>query len=394
MPKRLIPLTELVPLWRRMTSREWVDGRLCGKLTVDDDELAKQLRELLSEENADDYPCMVEEGDPEGIRVGDVLHLRFGAVRTGVGLLAPNVDALLRNSHVAAGIAEHGWYVHAIDAASWEGDKDLCRRLALVRRLVHALEGAASIFDHRAATLIFLKNGGRFDVPIRYTERDLLQMDEQAAEQFIAQLELDDGHASQRHEIGSTAVCELLAAISREGRFAELLRRIDELNRRFVDGYGLFASSFSYEKLRDEAEALRIEYSGRIHKTISDIQGQLLGIPISTIVIATQFKPSAQAAGQAWVNLAIVFGAVLFFFLFLLAVWNQWQTLSVIDMDVDRHEAALRKDNSPVAERLKDVFDALRRRTLVQRVILSVAVALCFLGLCVGFAVYQRVDGA
>lgn len=362
---------------------------MCGQLSVADEPMARMLCDLLDEDNADDYPCTVDEGDPERINVNDVLRLRFGAVRTAVGLVMPDVDTLLRNSHVAAGIAEHAWYVHAIDAASWESEKEVCIRLALVGRLVHALEGAASVFDHRAATLVFLRSNGRFDVPIRYTESDLMRLDVRATEQIIAQLELDDGHTAQRHQIGATAVYELLAAVSQEGRFAELLRRMDEFNRRFVDGYRLFASSFSYEKLRDEAEALRIEYSGKIHKTISDIQGQLLGIPISTVVVATQFKPVGVAQEQVWINGAVLVGAVIFFLLLLMAVWNQVQTLGVIESEIDRHEKALRQEHADIAERLNEVFSGLHDRAFLHRVVLGGAVVACLVGLMVGFAIFH-----
>lgn len=389
MPKRTIPLTELVPLFRQMTSPTWEDGRLCGELTVADQSMADLLSELLHEDHADDYPCVVEQGDPDRIRVGDLFRLQFGKVRTGVGLIVRDVDSLLRNSHVAANIGEHIWYVQSIDTASWEAEKELCRRLSLVGKLVHALEGAASIFDHRTATLVFLRSGGRFDVPIRYGEEDLMRIDERAAEHLIAQLELDDGHAAQRHQIGATAVCELLASLNREKRFAELLQHVDELNQRFVDGYRLFASSFSYEKLRDEAQALRIEFSGRIHKTISDIQGQLLGIPISTVVVATQFKPIGVTPWQLWINGAVLVGAVIFFLLMLLSVWNQMQTLGVLESEIDRHENALREEHADIAERLDGVFTGLRNRAFWHRVALIGVTILCAFGLLVGFTVFH-----
>lgn len=388
MPTRKIPLTELVALFRQMHHREWRGGRLCGEITVPDQQTADLLHDLLDEANADDYPCTIEQGDPDQVRVGDALRLHFGAVRTAIGLVVPDVAALLNYSQVAAGIAEQAWYVNSIDAASWEPDKEFHRRLTLVGRLVKALEGSASIFDPRKATLVFLRTSGRFDIPVRYAESDLMQLDESATERLIADLELKDGHSAQRHEIGATAVSEMMAGVPLERRFAEMLRRMGELHQRFVDGYRLFASSFSYEKLRDQAEALRIEYSGKIHKTISDIQGQLLGIPISTIVVATQFKPTAGAPGQIWINLAVIVGAVIFFGLLLLSVWNQSQTLSVIEAEIDRHENALRKDNADIADRLDDVFPRLRKRALVHHIALWGAVGLCLLGLLIGFAVF------
>lgn len=386
MPRTHFSLKELVGIYRQLSNCEWRGNRLCGDLTVNSQEAAGLLQNLLREENATDYPCLVEEGNPDNVAVGDVFRLQFGSVRTGIGLVVPDVTTLLRNAQVASGTEATAWYVVSRDVASWE-DTELNRRLALVHRLVRALESTAAIFDPRKATLVFLRDG-RFDVPIRYAEADLEQMDATAAEQIIADLELQDGHTAQRHEICATAVCELLAGVPTDARFAAILLRLEELRQRFVDGYKLFASSFSYEKVRDQAEALRIEYSGKIHKTLSDIQGQLLGIPISTIVVATQFKDLSTSPGQLWINIAVITGAFIFCVLLSLAVWNQFHTIGVIAEEIDRHEKLLSRDHADIAERVRHVFVGLRNRMQFHRIALAGAVIVCGVGFLIGFAVF------
>lgn len=370
-----------------MTSREWRDNRLCGELIVRDEGTASLLGNLLSEDSANDYPCIVEDGDPDNVAVGDSFTLQFGAVRTAVGLVVPDIQGLLRSTELAAGTADISWYVHSLDAASWEEGSDLCVRLQAVKRLVKALEGAAAIFDHRKATLVFLQKG-RFDVPISYSDSDLMQFDQAAVEKLIADLEIKDGHAAQRQEIGATAVCELLAGVSPSERFSTLLRKASELHQRFVDGYKLFASSFSFEKVRDQAEALRIEYTGKIHKTLSDIQGQLLGIPISTIIVATQFKSVTTDPGNLWINSAILAGAFIFCVLLLFSLWNQYQTLEVITQEVSRHEAILKKDSADIAGRLQDVFVSLQNRITLHMGILIAVGTIATIGLLIAVAVF------
>lgn len=79
-----------------------------------------------------------------------------------------------------------------------------------------------------------------------------------------------------------------------------------------------FTSGFSYEKVRDEVEATRIEYAGKIHKVIGDIQNQLLGIPVATIVVATQMKEATRYDSQYWINAAVVLGCWVFALLVLM----------------------------------------------------------------------------
>lgn len=349
--------------------------------------MATFLQQLLAEDSADDYPCVIEQGDPERLKVGDTLQLGFGSPRTSIGLVVRSVDALLRNREIAAGVVDYNWYVFEEDVASWEVESDLCKRINVTKRLIEAFEASAALFDHRKTTLIFIR-GGRFDVPVHYSDSALNNLDVGAAESLIKELRLEDGHSKQRREICCTAVCELLASTPTESRFSDLLNRLSELRMRFDEGYKLFASSFSFEKIREDAETVRIEYTTKIHKTLADIQGQLLGIPVSTIVVATQFKDISAAPGQLWINIAVMTGATIFCLLLLVALWNQKHSLDVISDEVKRHEAGLKRQSEELAAKLSDVFDKLRARVFWHEAALAVIFFVSIAAWLVGFAVF------
>lgn len=176
-------------------------------------------------------------------------------------------------------------------------------------------------------------------------------------------------------------------------RFSHILSQLPEVLQRFNDGYRLFASSFSFEKVRDQLEGLRIEYTGKIHKTISDIQGQLLGIPVATIVVATQMKETSAIGAQMWSNLAVLVGSFIFSLLLGASIFNQFQTLFVLEQEVKRHEAATRNEHADIALRFRDVFDQLHGRIFWQGVILKVVLgigALAFITSIVAFWVLTK----
>lgn len=64
------------------------------------------------------------------------------------------------------------------------------------------------------------------------------------------------------------------------------MQEAGDISERVASGYRLFASSFTYSKIRREVESAQAEFLARIHKTFVDIQGQLLGIPVATVVVA------------------------------------------------------------------------------------------------------------
>lgn len=394
-PRRKLTFADWVGLVRHMTERTWAWDGIEGRLTVSDDETAAILGEIFSQalEDEDNFRCQVTEGNLDAMpAVGAVYEVVFGRPRLGIGYLFKDVEEWLRNQDVRRGRLER-WYIAKEDWAAGEKTGLLWRSYEAVTRLVRVMEDCATVVDGDGTTLVFLP-GERLDLPVIYGEVDLAGLNVDDAQALTDFVSVEDGHTRQRREILGSALRDMVKSLPKQERFAHLLRHVSELKCRFQDGYALFASSFSFEKVRDQVEALRIEYTGKIHKTLSDIQGQLLGIPVSTIIMATQMKEVTAPGAQMWVNIGVMVGAVLFLFLLILAVWNQHQTLTVLEDELKRHEALLRADNAGIADRLQEPFQKLGRRIFSHRIILLGVLAICGVGLMIGFAIFWMLTRA
>ena len=110
-------------------------------------------------------------------------------------------------------------------------------------------------------------------------------------------------------------IIQMVEPVPAAQRFAYLLHNLDAVTETLRRGYRLFASSFSYSKIRGEVEAARVDYVAKIHKTLIDIQGQLLGIPVATIIVASQLKSSQGCGVEFWTNIAVLAGAWVFLIL-------------------------------------------------------------------------------
>ena len=55
-------------------------------------------------------------------------------------------------------------------------------------------------------------------------------------------------------------------------------------------------------------EAAKVDYVAKIHKTLIDIQGQLLAIPVATIIVASQLKSNQTCGVDFWTNIAVLAG--------------------------------------------------------------------------------------
>ena len=56
-------------------------------------------------------------------------------------------------------------------------------------------------------------------------------------------------------------------------------------------------------------EDARLDYLNKIHKTFIDVQGQLLGLPVATVVGSSQYKVTKSCGLELWADVAVLGGA-------------------------------------------------------------------------------------
>ncbi|MCQ8783661.1 hypothetical protein [Mangrovibrevibacter kandeliae] len=250
-------------------------------------------------------------------------------------------------------------------------------------KLVKLLSESALFADQQQATLVYFADA-RIEVQVKFTAKDLRFIDSDQVDLLEKALE-GEVHVEQRLGILADAVVELVSGQSAASRFQYLMQNVDELVRRVHDGYRLFASSFSYSKIRSELEKTQSEYVARIHKTFSDIQGQLLGLPVASVVVATQLKAPAACGPELLANVAVVCGACLFATLLIASCINQWMTLDAISRELEGQRTRLNAEFSEIKGLFTGSFDALDSRIRWHRWVMAVIVGLSLIG--AGFTV-------
>ncbi|MCP1547252.1 MULTISPECIES: hypothetical protein [Methylorubrum] len=272
-------------------------------------------------------------------------------------------------------------------------DIDPCpERLATYRNVLeftNLVGEAASYVDQSKRELIFIKDD-KFSVPLAYTAADLDRVFISDADAILSAFS-DEIHRDQKLAILAEAVIGICASQPVTARFRHLIANLDAVKEEVRNGYRLFASSFSYSKIRNEIEAARVDYLKKIHKTIIDIQTQLLGIPVATVIVASQLKVTSACSVEFWTNFAIVVGAWIFLVLLWIAIGNQWATLASISDDIARQKTKFQRDFAALSDQFDTIFVTLGRRILWQRVFLGFVGALAVAGAGVATFVAYRV---
>ncbi|WP_294338076.1 hypothetical protein [uncultured Sphingomonas sp.] len=289
--------------------------------------------------------------------LGAKVRIAVGHPRHSLGLLVRDFDALFQAPRAA--FEEPSRY-YVVDPGYASGDLPAPATLARYRALldvVAILRDAASYVDEVQRELVFI-GAEKTVVPIAFRAADLgTDLEENVAR--LKRVFHDPLHGDEKREILATAVVQLVGGLRQSVRFPHLVRNLDAVCDEVDKGYRLFVSSFSYSKIRDDVETARIEFVGKIHKTIVDIQGQLLGIPVATIVVASQMKSATGCGLPFWTNTAVLLGAWIFVALLAIAIVNQWHTLTVLDTEIRRQQQRITDDYALVSGEFADQFEDL-----------------------------------
>ncbi len=335
-----------------------------------------------------EYAVILADGDPDDIVLGATVELEFGDPRTGLGILADNLAGLLQAPRHRIREPRNYFLIDqkvAQEDTPAPADLDRYRQ---VLAFVDLLGKAAAFLDVEAVALVFV-HGGKFELPVNYSAALLARVDAAALSQLLAFVG-DDAHNQQKLGILEGAVRALIAPLDPPERFARLLAQLPELAANANDGYRLFISNFSFDKVRDSLEATKVEYATKIHKAFSDIQMQILSIPVATVVVASQMKLAGAVGYEFWLNSAVLVGCWVFVVLMVFVLSNQWQTLAVLADEINRQRTQIEKEYRGIASRFVDVFTFLERRLRVQRRALFAVGCVLAVGLVLAHVVYFK----
>ncbi|MFQ2825174.1 hypothetical protein [Aeromonas allosaccharophila] len=150
-------------------------------------------------------------------------------------------------------------------------------------------------------------------------------------------------------------------------RFNYILSHLGDLYNKLSEGYSIFSSDFSYKKIRDEIDAAKVDFTQKIHKALTDIQNQVLGIPIATVISTTQMKSSQSFVEFNFIiNTSILIGGFIFAIMVWFLVRNQIMTLNVLKKDVENQRKAVNMKFKSLSSKFNLDFDEIEERLFLR----------------------------
>ncbi len=334
-----------------------------GDLTIKNDDQLENLKSLLADPR--EYALsLLPERHANTLRVGETIRLSADDPRTGIGLLADEFEDVL--NFPQGRIREPRFY---LIPKAWASTSDTppaqVQQYRHVLSLVKLLEECSAYLDKENQELVFIDEG-KFIIPVNFSSQDLPKLDTRSLQKLIARFS-EDTHREQKITILAKSVQKTCGAAPPQMRFADLLNRLPEVLKQFDEGYRLFVADFSYDKVLDQMETAKLEELAKIHKTFADVQNQILGIPVATIIVATQLKETSTINAIFWVNTAILVGVWVFVVLTWLVMRNQLHTLDALDGEIQRKKVKIEKEYAPIRDVVGSIFPQLEARLRTQR---------------------------
>jgi hypothetical protein len=226
----------------------------------------------------------------------------------------------------------------------------------------------------------------KLEVPIIYTASSLKILEK--LDDWLALLS-DDIHREQRKTIFRTVLFEEIRGTEANLRFAKFLASFESLFFRFQDNYQLYVAEFSFEKVVAEVTERKLDYVLKLNKTFSEVQNQLLAIPVAVILAGGQMEMAGKVTVK---NFVVWLGVFAFSLLMALLVRNQLDSVRAIGREIQDQKGRLKDKESALTVRITDSYLELDRRERRQRGlirIIDVLVALALFGTTALFLWYS-----
>jgi len=377
---------QLVSLYREVKFEP--SSRRCSLTVADADQLV-MLQTLLAD--CREYGLtLVQPDSRDEVHVGTIVQLDADDPRIGLGLLAETFDNVL--DFPSGRTKEPPFFL--IDS-SWATDDcnppDIVCRYRQILLQINLLVESAAYFDKENQEMIFVDDG-KFVLPILYDTKDLQAVSLQAVNDLLSRLS-QDTHRMQKLVILSRTIRSICAVVPEKTRFKCFLMHQQDVLKQFDEGYKLFVADFSYEKIVDQMEDAKLEELAKIHKTFSDIQNQILSIPVATVIVATQIKATSKVDATFWVNTAILIGAIIFVVLTCLLIRNQRDTLKAIDQEIERKRIKIEKEYVAIKDITEETMGSLKKRLNAQRWTFRAVEIIVTIGMIMAISMYIMLTG-
>lgn len=177
---------------------------------------------------------------------------------------------------------------------------------------------------------------------------------------FIKDYIQNEFHREDRHLAVKNGLHEIFK--DNEITLSIFLKEFEIFYRMVKSNFQLYMDKFSFDDFKNKVEEDRREYTIKINKVFSDMQNQLLTLPIATVLAAGQMV-HVSSNGDIIKNILIVVGIIIFCVFVLMQISNQDNTLKALNEEIKLKNTEMsKKEDSDYRTEYLTVYNQLDLR--------------------------------
>lgn len=280
-----------------------------------------------------------------------------------------NFDKLLLNSSERRIIPFSNFYIRDIKQAYFidEEPKGEIKKYIKIINLYDFLKSNADHINENpiAYGLVFLDKK-KLIITDEYEANDLIEL--WNLDDIISKFSNDVLNPKEKKHIFKKALVGYFGGTS-EVKLSDVINQFDKICDYINDELDLYMSNFSYETVKKEVEKDKVDFTVRLNKVFSDIQSQLIGVPVSVILAGANLNliKSNQTSSILIFSVDaknfIIFAGILFYaFTLTILIRNQQNTLAALKDEIDSHRKLLEAKHKAIADKFKGSFEQINNR--------------------------------
>lgn len=211
-----------------------------------------------------------------------------------------------------------------------------------------------------AKTLVFLHKE-KIEITPTYSVDDVHALEN--LHEFESQFIESETHKEQKRTIVKTVLLEMFFG-QRKLAFSKLLTRFSEFLEKAQASYQLYVAEFSFQKVKAEVEKEKLDAMIKLNKVFSDVQSQLLTVPVALVLVGGQMENKAEWTSK---NVLVWLGALVFAILMDLLIRNQRHTLKAVKNEIDEQKKQMQSKYHAIADRFSKIYQEIEDRHTHQR---------------------------
>jgi len=149
---------------------------------------------------------------------------------------------------------------------------------------------------------------------------------------FINQFILSETHQEDKVLAVKNALQEAFS--DKNISLTEFIKRFDHFFKIVKNNFQLYMDKFSFEDFKHKIEDEKREYLLKINKIFSDMQNQLLTLPIASVIAASQMS-KVGGFGDGVKNIALLLGVYIFAYMIRIFAHNQEDSLDAMRSEIE-----------------------------------------------------------